>query len=850
MKKTLCSIVTAILFLLPTGVLADTDNYIISVKDGEHISAAFEKKYNLTQLTTKDHGLYITDEKNAEKLENNPKIEDVSETHNLYLMAEANDPGYQNGQQWGIDAVNATYGWTLPKGKTSTVVVIDTGFDFSHEDRGDIQPGKDFVADNDKDTDHDYFTHGTACAGLIGAKTNNGIGIAGLTDQCRVVVYSVFESTSNGEIFAEDADVIAAIYSAIDDYHADVISMSFGGRSVNSKMEDAVRYAYDHNAILVAAAGNRGTSGSPYEFPAAYDEVIGVGNMDRPYNIEATSTRNESVYVSAPGTGIYTLSNQSHTGKSYAQMTGTSLATPYVAALAALAKAQDPSITPEEFKYYLRTTSVDLLHPGYDIASGYGLINYQAFFEALQGDKAHKLNGAGTAQNPYQINNEQDLRQFCLEVSKGNTTAAATVNADIAISNPSGITVPYNGVFNGNGHRISGLTDSLFDTIETNGVIQNLTLQGNIHNEMTGGLFTTINQGSIVNCHAEGQITSEIAGGICGVNCGSIRCCSNRADVICMRPAGIAAVTDGGTITQCYNHGQIRSSSNQAAGICGYLQNGASMNSCYNTGIITGSNSTGGIVYSVYKASLSNCYYDKDSVKGGISTEEIYAKSADYMKTKGFVCMLNRGNAAFTMDSANINGGYPIPGVSDLTTYFTDINNSLWYADPIYELAADKILQGRGNNLFVPEDTVTRAEFVTILAQTAKVDLTTQKIDVPFRDVTPESWYAAAVSWAYKERLAYGKSEDQFSPNDSVTREEIASFLVRYIHHYSSKELPSTKELTFQDTDQISPWAKDDTALLTTIGVINGFPDGTFRPQHSATRGQAAQMTKMMRNGL
>ena len=855
MKKLLLSIVAAALLFLPAGALADSGNYIVTIKDGETVSTSFEKKYNLTPLTTKDHGLYITDGENAEKIENNPKVEDVEETNYIHLSETPNDPYYTNGSQWGIGAVHADYGWSLSKGKTSTVVVIDTGFDFSHEDKGsNILPGKDFVAEKDpvtgqyKDTDHDYFTHGTGCAGMIGAMTGNGIGIAGLTDQCSVIVMSVFSKNAKGNAVAEDADVIAAIYSAVDDYHADVISMSFGGTSVNSAMEDAVRYAYDHNVILVAATGNSGDKGSPFEYPAAYEEVVGVANMNASYQINADSTKNESVYISAPGTNIITLSNEAYCKSKYSSMTGTSLATPFVSALAALAKAQDPTITPEEFKYYLRITSKDMNNAGYDIASGYGLIDYNAFLETLTKDNTKELSGDGTVQNPYILRNESDLRLFILAVSAGETTISALLDADITVSAEfTGITVEYNGTFDGGGHKISGLDESLFDTVGKTGTVQNLTLQGNIQNDMYSGLLATENKGTILNCHTEGSVNSETAAGICGISTGTIRSCSNRASVQGINAAGIAAVVNGGAVTQCYNRGDIRSDSNHAAGICCYLQNGAVLSSCYNTGNISGTNSTGGIVHTVYSASVTNCFYASGTVNNGTSDGKICAKSVDYMKTKGFVCMLNRGGNSFSDDIHHRNDGYPVLEESDLTAYFTDVPVTQWYANPVYNLAAEKILVGKGNHLYDPEATVTRAEFVTILAKTAGKDLSLQKAATPFSDVRTNAWYAAAVSWAYEEGLAKGKESNRFCPDDPVTREEISAFLTRFIRRYSDEELPAAKELTFFDTGRISLWAREDTAFLTALGVINGFPDNTFRPQNFATRGEAAQMVNVTR---
>lgn len=849
MKKLLLSLIASSLLLFPGDVLADTEDYIVSIKDGVTVSETFERKYHLTQLTTKDHGLYTTDEANAAKIENHPAVEKVAETNTIHLSELPNDPFYADGTQWYLNVVNAPYGWALPQGQKTTVVVIDTGFDFNHEDKGNIFPGRDFIGGGE--ITKDYFTHGTACAGIIGAATDNGLGIAGLADRCDVIVINIFKENARKEATASDADVIAAIYSAVDDYHADVISMSFGGVTVDDRMEEAVKYATDRKAILVAATGNAGLKGSPYEFPASYDQVIGVANMNSDQAIDPTSTRNESVYITAPGTNIYTLSNQNYTDDSYLYFSGTSLATPQVAALAALAKTINPDLTAEEFKYYLRTTGKDLETKGYDIKSGFGLIDFEALLQAVAADQAKTLEGDGSFTNPYILNNEEDLRLFCLKAAK-NPTACAKLNADITVSPAfSGVETVYRGTFNGNGYCISGLDESIFYTVGANGgVITSLTVNGNINNDRYNALIATENHGVISNCHAEGSIHGETAAGICGVNTGTVTGCSNRAAVSGVNTGGISAVSYGGWISQCYNHGKISSVANRAGGICAYMQNSALTENCYNTGSITGTNATGGIANNFSNATVNNCYYAENSVAEGASTLAVCKKSADYMKTKGFVCMLNQGKPRFNTDNNNTNGGYPVLGSSDYTAFFRDVLPYQWYADAVYDLAADKILEGREDYRFVPETSVTRAEFVTILAKMSGTDLSAEAKNTPFKDVTQNQWFAAAIHWAYEQDLAKGKSENQFCPNDRITRQEISAFLTRYLRLYSPKDLPAPQPVNFKDKNDIADWAQKDTALLTTLGVINGFPDGTFRPNHSATRGEAAQLTRMMRTQL
>lgn len=838
MRNLFMGIITAICLLFPTGVWAESTSYIVSFDEDANVTAAFEKKYNLTPLTEEDHGLYTTDKKNAVRLESNPKVENITPNGRCYLAATANDPYYTNGSQWAIDAIQASYGWNVSSGtKPVRIAVIDTGFAFGHQDNGSIVPGKDYITNGY--TAYDHFKHGTACAGLIGAKINNGLGIAGLTNQCEVIVFSVFRNEDGGEEYANDDDIIAAIYDAVDVYNVDVISMSFGGSGVNEEMEKAARYAYEKNTILVAATGNQGANGSPYEYPAMFNEVVGVANMNSSYEINYDSTANDSVYIAAPGTHIATLDTVKD---NYNYMSGTSLATPHVAALAGLARCIDPDLTPEGFKYYLRSTSTDMESQGYDIYSGYGLINYKTFLDAVSKNKDKTLIGSGTVANPYQINSAVDLELFSLIASE-NPSASAQLTADIGVSDHfSGIESNYQGTFDGAGHKISNLQRSLFHVVEKNGSVKNLQLSGNITNDIYNGFVADENNGTLEKIVTQGNIYVESAGGICGINRGTITQCINKATIRGINIGGIAASCYKGTIAQCINTAEIRSETNRAAGICSILVSGGTIKNCYNIGSIQGTNRYGGIVATAKQSTIRNCYYLESTVSDGDSSENIVAKTEAYMKSKGFLCMLNDGGDFFTADAAMKNNGYPIFGTSGLTTHFKDVATNQWYANAIYDLTAEGILNGKGGGIYDPQASVTRAEFVMILAKLAGEDISSFKKDSRFRDIAVDSWYNAAVNWAAEKELAYGKTSTEFYPNDNVTREEIASFLMRYINRYHKEIVPDTSSLVFSDSNRIADWAKKDVASLTALGIIRGYEDHSFRPQKTASRAEAAQL--------
>jgi subtilisin family serine protease len=263
----------------------------------------------------------------------------VSRAFETLLDIEIPDVPELGGNLWGVDQVDAPAVWaaTGNTGMNITVAVIDTGVDLDHpEFAGRIVPGYDFV-DDDTVAD-DGHSHGTHVAGTI-AGANDGEGITGVSPDANIMPIRVLNNRGSGSL----SDVIAGIRWAADN-GADVINLSLGGGGYTQAMADAVQHASELGSVVVMAAGNSG--GSSPGFPAAHavNHGLAIGAVDQQHNMPRFSNRAGSTvldYVTAPGVDVYS----AVPGGGYASYSGTSMATPHVAGVAALIKDQDPSIS-------------------------------------------------------------------------------------------------------------------------------------------------------------------------------------------------------------------------------------------------------------------------------------------------------------------------------------------------------------------------------------------------------------------------------------------------------------------------------------------------------------------------
>ena len=202
------------------------------------------------------------------------------------------------------------------------VAVLDSGIDMAHEDlAGKIIESVNFTGSK---TEYDILGHGTHIAGILAANINNHIGIAGAAPNAKLLNVKVVED--DGRVWPSTA--AKGIVWAVD-HGAKVINMSFVTPTGSSKLADAVKYAAEHDVILVAASGNRVNS---LTYPAAYPGVIAVAALNPDSTLWSGSNAKARIDAYAPGVNIYS----TVPGNDYEYKSGSSMATAYVSALAAV----------------------------------------------------------------------------------------------------------------------------------------------------------------------------------------------------------------------------------------------------------------------------------------------------------------------------------------------------------------------------------------------------------------------------------------------------------------------------------------------------------------------------------
>ena len=288
--------------------------------------------------------------------------------------------------QWGLDTINAYEAWDITRGEHEVVVaVLDTGIDWNHPDiaaniwnDSDGYHGFNFIDDNNLPMDdninaydesgtwlpNQYTYHGTHVAGVVGAVINNAIGVAGMA-QVRLMAVKVMNDSGEGT----DAMVASGIYYAVQN-NAQIITMSLGVDGASTSLRNAVDYASREGCVMVAAAGNSGSSYVSY--PAAYPQVIAVGATDSTDRLASFSNYGLNLDVMAPGVSIYSTQGG---GANYQYLSGTSTAAPYVAGTAALMLSINPALTPVDIGDFLNSSARDISRTGYDTMTGWGIVD-------------------------------------------------------------------------------------------------------------------------------------------------------------------------------------------------------------------------------------------------------------------------------------------------------------------------------------------------------------------------------------------------------------------------------------------------------------------------------------------
>ncbi len=289
-----------------------------------------------------------------------------------------NDPN--QGSQYYLDLINAEEAWDIHQGGNTTVAIVDDAVYRDHMDLADniwVNPGEipwnsidddgnGYVDDvygwdaSNSDPDpnppstatNSEFTHGTHCAGIASAVTDNNFGMASIGFNTKIIPVKgkADDDTGDGLPFIWDGFTYAVASGA------DIISCSWGGGGASTTEQNLVNTAHGNGQLVIAAAGNDNESAQ--HFPSAYLNVIAVASTNSADAKSGFSNYGEWVDISAPGTAIYSTLAGSST--SFGNQQGTSMACPMVAGLAALMKSVNPTMTNAEIESCLLSTAVDI----------------------------------------------------------------------------------------------------------------------------------------------------------------------------------------------------------------------------------------------------------------------------------------------------------------------------------------------------------------------------------------------------------------------------------------------------------------------------------------------------------
>ncbi|MFK4869648.1 type VII secretion-associated serine protease mycosin [Streptomyces sp. CSMPJR101] len=291
----------------------------------------------------------------------------------LLTTAHTASADYIRDKQWALGAFAAEDVWPESQGAGVIVAVVDSGVDASHPDlSGQVLPGKDFTGD-DK-AHEDLVGHGTKMASIIaghGHGAGNDSGVIGLAPKAKILPLRTLRTREDRNL--EETWAPAVRYAV--DHGAKVINLSFGsegGSKTSSDGVEAIAYAQAHDVVVVAAAGNEG--GAVIE-PAALPGVVSVGAVDEKANLWEDSNTGKVLALTAPGADIVGANNTMSNG--YGVASGTSEATAYVSAAAALVRSKYPDLTAGQVINRLIKTATFAHHKGLkapDEEYGYGIV--------------------------------------------------------------------------------------------------------------------------------------------------------------------------------------------------------------------------------------------------------------------------------------------------------------------------------------------------------------------------------------------------------------------------------------------------------------------------------------------
>lgn len=345
-------------------------------------------------------------------LQRTPGVRWAEPNYRLQASLQPNDSAYR--LQWHYPLISLPAAWDVTTGSPGVIVaVVDTGILSGHPDlAGQLVPGYDFIRDpalagdgdgidpdpedpGDRNNPAASSFHGTHVAGTVAARGNNGIGVAGVAWNTRLMPLRALGASGGTSYDVAQAVRFAAGLpndsGTLPAQRADIINLSLGGEGFSQISQQLYRDLRQRGIFVVSSAGNEASTAPGY--PAAYDSVISVSAVDIQRQITSYSNRGATIDIAAPGgdssadingdgypDGVLSTGGTATTGGiefAYVFLSGTSMAAPHVSGVIALMKSINPDLTPPQFEALLQSGSLtdDLGAPGRDDLYGHGLIN-------------------------------------------------------------------------------------------------------------------------------------------------------------------------------------------------------------------------------------------------------------------------------------------------------------------------------------------------------------------------------------------------------------------------------------------------------------------------------------------
>jgi type VII secretion-associated serine protease mycosin len=691
-----------------------------------------------------------------------------------------NDP--QTSGQYSLDRMRVRDAWSLTKGAANAIAVLDTGVQASHPDlSGRVLAGYNFVADTTNATDDNG--HGTWVAGIIAANTNNAYGVAGISWTDKILPVKIMNSDGLGNT----ADLAAGIRWAAD-RGAKVINMSVGGFPYSLAVQDAAHYAWAKGAVLVGAAGNNNRAEAFY--PASYDNVVSVSATQVNDEFSHWSSYGPKVDVSAPGSSVLT-TNCTVSPCVYATngpsiyISGTSFATPNVAGVVALLRARFPADTPAQIVTRLLASVDDLGYPGRDDRYGLGRVNA---YRALGGSATRLAHGRGDGLEGNNTLSSAKVIPLGLRTRPTLYPAGDTDWFAVDVPRAGRLDVRVGGVSDTRPypwHKSSLPVDPIVELYTTSG-----TLLRRIDAQWESGVeLASTSVGArarilvrVLNYYANGSTSPYW-----------------------VEPTFVDTVAP--TVTSRLPGSGSVNTSRFPTVVAGFSEPVANVTS---TTLRLRDTTTGSLV----PASVS---YDATRREGRLAAVGKLSAERRYQVEVTSGIRDQAGNA-LTPASWSFTTG--ISG-------FADTVGSPFEYD-IAWMAEAKITSGCGIDRFCPRANVTREQMASFLVRGFRI--AQSSVDAFGDDAA--SAHQADINALAASAITGGCAAGRFCPSRTVTREQMASFLVRAL------DLPSTTRDYFAD-DNGSPH-ESDINRLASAGITGGCNAGAFCPGAAITREQMA----------